>query len=112
MISRRHIRIKVMQSLYSYFSQKESSISSCEKEMLNHIENINELHNVVLSLLLETFKYAENYFEDNKKKFLPSSEDLNPNTKFTDNFIIYQFYGTFLLFVDPKSLFISYIYNY
>ena len=87
MISRRHIRIKVMQSLYSYFSQKESSISSCEKEMLNHIENINELHNVLLSLLLETFKYAENYFEDNKKKFLPSSEDLNPNTKFTDNFI-------------------------
>ena len=87
MISRRHIRIKVMQSLYSYFSQKESSISISEKEMLKHIENINELHNVLLSLLLEIFKYAETYFEDNKKKFLPSSEDLNPNTKFTDNFI-------------------------
>ena len=87
MISRRHIRIKVMQSLYSYFSQKASSISISEKEMLKHIENINELHNVLLSLLLEIFKYAETYFEDNKKKFLPSSEDLNPNTKFTDNFI-------------------------
>jgi adenylosuccinate synthase len=31
-----------MQSLYSYFSQKESSISISEKEMLKHIENINE----------------------------------------------------------------------
>ena len=61
MISRRHIRIKVMQSLYSYFSQKESSISISEKEMLKHIENINELHNVLLSLLLEIFKYAPSF---------------------------------------------------
>ena len=87
MISRRHIRIKVMQSLYSYYSQKERDITRYDKEMLKHIEDINELHNVILSLLLEIVKYAENYFEDNKKKFLPTNEDLNPNTRFTKNFI-------------------------
>ena len=37
MISRRHIRLKVLQSLYAFHSKKEKSVSKSEKEMLKNI---------------------------------------------------------------------------
>ena len=50
MISRRHIRLKVMQSLYAFHSKKENSISKSEKDMLNHIQDISNLKLSILSL--------------------------------------------------------------
>ena len=38
MIARRHIRLKVMQSLYSYFSNPSNEISISEKEMAKDIK--------------------------------------------------------------------------
>ena len=34
---------------------------------------------------LNLIKYAEGFLEDNKSKFIPTEEDLNPNTKFINN---------------------------
>lgn len=85
MISRRHIRLKVMQSLYTFKSKKDQSISSGENDMLKHIEDISKLQIVVVSFLLFLFRHAEKFFEDNKSKFLPKDEDINPNLKFIDN---------------------------
>ena len=42
MISRRHIRIKVMQSLYSYFSNPHNEMKISEKEMIKDIKSISE----------------------------------------------------------------------
>jgi len=92
MISRRHIRLKVMQSLYAFYSKKDISISKSEKEMLRQIQDISNLKLAVLSLFLFLFRHADSFFEDNKNKFLPKDEDLNPNKKFIDNF----FYDFFL----------------
>ena len=85
MISRRHIRLKVMQSLYTFKSKKDQSISSGENDMLKHIEDISKLQIVVVSFLLFLFRHAENFFEDNKSKFLPKDDDINPNLKFIQN---------------------------
>ena len=92
MISRRHIRLKVMQSLYAFYSKKDISISKSEIEMLRQIQDISNLKLAVLSLFLFLFRHADSFFEDNKNKFLPKDEDLNPNKKFIDNF----FYDFFL----------------
>ena len=92
MISRRHIRLKVMQSLYAFYSKKDISISKSENEMLRQIQDISNLKFAVLSLFLFLFRHADSFFEDNKNKFLPKDEDLNPNKKFLDNF----FYDFFL----------------
>ena len=92
MISRRHIRLKVMQSLYAFYSKKDISISKSENEMLRQIQDISNLKLAVLSLFLLLFRHADSFFEDNKNKFLPKDEDLNPNKKFIDNF----FYDFFL----------------
>ena len=88
MLSRRHIRLKVMQSLYSYFSTKEDNMPVAERAMLKHIKEVVELNLVIISLLIELVKYADNFYEEGKKKHLPSAEDLNPNRRFVDNKLI------------------------
>jgi len=77
-----------MQSLYSYFSTKEDNVPVAERAMLKHIEGVVELNLVIISLLIELVKYADNFYEDSKKKHLPSAEDLNPNRRFVDNHLI------------------------
>ena len=88
MLSRRHIRLKVMQSLYSYFTAKEDNMPSSERSMLKHVEEVVELNLVIIALLIELVKYADNFYEDSKKKHLPSTEDLYPNRRFVDNYLI------------------------
>ena len=85
MISRRHIRLKVMQSLYAFRSQNERDILKGEHDMLKHIENISELQLVIMSFLVSLIKHAESFYEEGKNKHLPTPKDLNPNIKFIDN---------------------------
>ena len=59
-----------------------------ERSMLKHINEVVELNLVIISLLIELVKYADNFFEEGKKKHLPSENDLNPNRRFVENEII------------------------
>ena len=68
MLTRRHIRIKVMQSLYSFLSSKNSQIQVVEKEMLKHFDKVVELKLVIISLIIEIVKYADDFYEEGKKK--------------------------------------------
>ena len=88
MLSRRHIRLKVMQSLYAYFSTKEDDVSASEKAMLKHFNEIGELNLVILSLIIELVRYADNFFEEGKKKHLPTPEDLDPKRRLVDNQVV------------------------
>ena len=88
MLSRRHIRLKVMQSLYSYFLAKDDNMPVAERIMLKHIEEVVELNLVIISLLVELVRYADNFYEDIKKKHLPTEVDLNPNRRFVENELI------------------------
>ena len=81
-----------MQSLYTFKSKKDQSILNGEKDMLKHIEDISKLQIVVISFLLFLFRHAQNFFEENKSKFFPKDEDINPNLRFIDN----SFYKFFL----------------
>ena len=88
MIGRRHIRLKVMQSLYSYFSNSSNEISISEKEMTKDIRSITDLHVIIISFIIEIHTYTTDFLDENKSKHIPSDEDLNPNTKFINNRII------------------------
>ena len=88
MLSRRHIRVKVMQSLYSYFLAKDDNMPVAERTMLKHIEEVVELNLVIISLLVELVRYADNFYEDRKRKHLPTKADLNPNRRFVENELI------------------------
>ena len=97
MITRRHIRLKVMQTLYSYFSNPKNDLKTYEKVLLKDINSISNLHIIIFSFLLELHKFAQGFFEDNKFKFIPTEEDLNPNKKFINNKV-------FSILIEDKEL--------
>lgn len=88
MINRRHIRVKVMQSVYALFQSKSDNLTKEEKFLMRSIEEMGDLHALLLSLFVEVRKIAEAQIEKSKKKHLASSEDKNPNKKFIDNLAI------------------------
>lgn len=85
MLYRRHLRIKVLQSLYSWYSGGQNQLPDAERELLNSINKLYELFIYQLSFLLEVKKFAAEKLEQNKKKFYPTDEDLAPNMKFINN---------------------------
>lgn len=85
MLSRRHLRIKVMQSLYGWFSAGFESVGSGEKELLLSINRFYELFLYQLQFLSEIRDVAEKQLEDSKQKHIPTKQDLNPNTRFIQN---------------------------
>ena len=77
-----------MQSLYSYFLAKDDNIPVAERTMLKHIEEVVELNLIIIALLVVLVKYADNFYEDIKRKHLPTEADLNPNRRFVENELI------------------------
>ena len=89
MLNRRHLRIKVLQMLYSYFNDEDSTdISLAEKNLLNSIERIYDLYIYLLLSFPVVREVALNKQDERKKKLRPTKEDLYPNLKFVDNEII------------------------
>ena len=77
-----------MQSLYSYLSTKVNEMPVAERAMLKHFDEVVELKLVIISLWIQLVKHADNFYDEGKKKHLPTALDLNPNTRFVDNDII------------------------
>ena len=59
-----------------------------ERAMLKHINEVVELNLVIIALLIELVKHADSFYEEGKKKYLPTEADLNPNRRFVDNEMI------------------------
>lgn len=88
MLNRRHLRIRVLQFVYSWNKSKSTDIVNVEKQFIKSLNRVEELYVLLLLYLVEVRDFAEDYLEDAKKKQLPSKEDLNPNTKFIDNLFL------------------------
>ncbi len=84
MLSRRHIRIKVLQALYEYF-QNPVDMSRGEKKLSKTINAIFELYLHELKALKEILHIAEEKIEIKRNKKLPTPEDINPNLRFVEN---------------------------
>jgi len=90
MISRRILRIKILQLLYAYFQGADSSLNKFEKELFFSIQKTYDLYHYLLLLIIDIADYANSRIEIARQKMVPTREDLNPNTKFVDNAIIRQ----------------------
>jgi N utilization substance protein B len=88
MLNRRHLRIKILQSLYAYFQGNESSINKVESELMTAVDRIYDLYLYLLLTLPEIKSIAEHRMEESKKKIFTNDEDLNPNRKFVDSTVI------------------------
>ncbi len=63
MISRRIIRIKILQLLYAYFQSAESSLNKSEKELFFSIQKTYDLYHYLLLLIVEIADYANSRIE-------------------------------------------------
>jgi len=90
MLSRRFLRIKALQAIYAFMQDGPESMNSGEKQLLVSLDKLYELYIRQLSLLIEVSDFARRRIEENKLKFLPTEEDLHPNTRFIDNRFITQ----------------------
>ena len=85
MLNRRHLRVKVLQSLYAYYQSHSGDIKQHEKNLLQGIDKVNEMYIWMLSLISEVTAYAEIDAEERANKHLPSADDLNASVKILSN---------------------------
>ncbi|MFC6859015.1 transcription antitermination factor NusB [Zunongwangia atlantica] len=85
MLTRRHIRVKVMQSLYAFNQSENDNLASEEKFLLKSMEEMYDLFVLQLSLLTEIKAHAETFLERSQQKHLATQEDKDPNRKFIQN---------------------------
>jgi len=90
MLSRRHLRVKVLQALYAFFQSGGDDLAAGEKQLLKSTYKLYELYICQLSFLIKLVDYTRNRMEEAKKKFYPTEEDLNPNTRLIENRFIRQ----------------------
>lgn len=90
MISRRLLRIKILQILYAHFNSDGSEISKSEKNLIFSIQKAYDLYFYLLLLAVDIRKYAVSRIELALNKRLPTWEDLHPNTRFVNNEVIRQ----------------------
>ena len=91
MISRRNIRVKVMQTLYSLETQ-DSQISSTDavKLLKTHFDQSRELLVFMAHFITEVARYSETDGRNKASKYIPSAKDLTVNTKIAGNELLWK----------------------
>ncbi|MCB0742058.1 MAG: transcription antitermination factor NusB, partial [Chitinophagaceae bacterium] len=89
MISRRNIRVKVMQTIYTSLTlDEEQKKDKAQKRLHEHFEQSKILLVYLLYFLAEVVRYAATDARQKAAKHLPTAEDLNTNTKIAGNLIL------------------------
>jgi len=87
MLNRRHIRVKVMQSIFS-FSETDDDLQASTKLLNQSIVSFYDLYLLLISILPEINQKAENYLDKSKQKHLATEEEKDPNKKFVQNQVL------------------------
>jgi N utilization substance protein B len=91
MISRRNIRVKVMQTLYSLESLEGSVKDGDPAKMLKrHFDQSRQLLVYLLYTITEVARYSETDARNKAAKHLPTAEDLHVNTKIAGNELMWK----------------------
>lgn len=97
MLNRRHIRIKVMQTLYALHQSNSDQVQIGEKFLTHSMDSIQELYLLMLTLMIEIRKREADYLDIAQKKHLATKEERNPNKKFIENKVL-------VLLTDSSSI--------
>jgi transcription antitermination protein NusB len=90
MISRRNIRVKVMQTLYVLDTRENLPPAQESVKLLQkHFDQSTQLFVYLAYLIMEVARYAETDARTRASKHLPSTEDLNVNTKISGNELLW-----------------------
>lgn len=91
MISRRNIRVKVMQSLYSMESQENTANTGEPVKLLQkHFDQTRRLLIYLIHFITEVARYSEKDAKNRASKHLPTQKDLEVNTKIAGNELLWK----------------------
>ncbi|WEK35100.1 MAG: transcription antitermination factor NusB [Candidatus Pseudobacter hemicellulosilyticus] len=97
MISRRNIRVKVMQTLYAVESQtgetgepKRATPGDPVKLLQKNFDQTQQLFVFLIFTLTEVARYAETDARNRASKYIPSAADLSVNTKIAGNELLWK----------------------
>lgn len=90
MLTRRHIRVKVLQALYAYNNQNQANLKEQDTFLIKSMEKMLDLYLLMLSCMLAVRDQAENFLEISKNKHLATEEDKKPSRNFIDNQVLQQ----------------------
>lgn len=90
MLSRRFLRVKVLQGIYAYQQDGFDSLQAGEKQLMVSLDKLYELYVYLLSLIVEVSDFSQRRIDENRQKLLPSQDDLNPNLRFVQNRFVKQ----------------------
>ncbi len=99
MLTRRHIRAKVMQSVYAFVQSGRDNITVEQNNMLRSIDNIFDLYITLLELVVEVTAWDKAMIEKKKSRLsgrdkIPAVDELFANNLFTqklaDNTVLQQ----------------------
>lgn len=85
MVNRRHIRVKVMQSIYAMHQNGSDNLEKEEKFLFYSIDNIQDLYLTMISSLMEICKKETVFLHKSSLKHLATPEERKPNEKFIKN---------------------------
>ena len=88
MLTRRHIRVKVLQAIYAYVEAREDKLEKQEKFLNYSISQMHDLYVLMLQSLVAMQQHADSYLQKSRQKHLPTERELNPSTNFVDNKVI------------------------
>ncbi|PKA82080.1 NusB antitermination factor [Ulvibacter sp. MAR_2010_11] len=88
MLTRRHIRVKVLQSIYAYNQSEYQDLDKQEKFLWYSIDQMHDLYLLMLQLLVAMRDHAEDYLEKSQQKHLATALEKNPSRAFVDNQLI------------------------
>lgn len=89
MLTRRHVRIKVVQSVYSFYVSKNNDLKNEINFFHKSVSNIFELYYCLILLLVAIYKYSSNQTKNLKKAKLDVSKKIYNHQKIKDNIILF-----------------------
>jgi N utilization substance protein B len=90
MITRRNIRVKIMQTLYSLEAQQNAGPADAQKILQKHFDYSAQLFVYLIFFLTEIARYAEKDSARRSSKHLPTELDKNVNTKLAGNQLLWN----------------------
>ena len=88
MLTRRHIRVKVLQSLYAFYQSDDRSLEKQEKFLHYSISQMQELQALLIQLMIAMRDHAENYLQKSQQKHLATALEKDPSRSFLENKVI------------------------
>ncbi|MGH1339345.1 MAG: transcription antitermination factor NusB [Aureispira sp.] len=85
MLSRHNIRIKVLQSLYSYSQSEHTSTAIAERSYLKAVQESYRLYLLNMLYLIKVANYSKTDFDIKARKFVPTEEDKKATLKLYEN---------------------------